>query len=98
MKLLEKEQGNQTDQEKTDAEFVDRAIDQNELHLFCISGDPVNSLLGDIAAIAGGRVNALVLSASEGVHETADRARVTPVQGRIGHRGERHVKVEGRAR
>ena len=42
-------------------------------------------------------MDALVLAAREGVDEALHRARITPVERRVAHRGQRHVEVEGRA-
>src|SRR2546423_813364 len=43
-------------------------------------------------------MDALVLAARECVKEAVDRSRITPIQGRVAHRSQRHVKVKSRAK
>ena len=98
LKPPEEKERDDAEGEIDEIEFFDRATDQEPPDVLRVVRDEIGGLRHDVVARAHGGMNALILAAGEGMYETADGARIAPVQGRVRHRGQRHVNVEECAR
>ena len=82
-----------------DADEIELVVQAVQIHqqLFGVSADEVGCLFKEGYPNAFGRADFFVLTASECVDETLDRARITPLHRRVTHASNRHVKIERHA-
>src|SRR5262245_43611118 len=83
--LLVKEERNQSDEQIDERELMNGSFHVHD------------ALLGEFEEVVRG-IGFVVLPAAQGVEESFHGAGIAPVQWRVRHRGQRHVKIECRAR